>query len=158
MKRLTIILTLLCTCVFAMAQQEKLGVDLTKATIVYRTNDAPLVKQMANVLADDIERVSGVRPQVATRKAKGTNITLGTVKYTKLHKEIKGSWERYAIETKNGSLYICGSDARGLAYGVLHISEQIGVSPWYWFADVSVDKTNRRVYDYQENMVSESPS
>ena len=57
MKRLTIILTLLCTCVFAMAQQEKLGVDLTKATIVYRTNDAPLVKQMANVLADDIERV-----------------------------------------------------------------------------------------------------
>ena len=159
MKRLTIILTLLCTCVFAMAQQEKLGVDLTKATIIYRTSDAPLVKQMANVLADDIERVSGVRPQVATRKAKGANITLGTVKYTKLHKEIKGSWERFAIDTRQGKdLYITGSDARGLAYGVLHISEQIGVSPWYWFADVPVDKTNRRVYDYQENMVSESPS
>lgn len=159
MKRLTITLTLLCACVFTMAQQEKLGVDLTKSTIVYDEYDAPLVKQMANVLADDIERVSGVRPQVATRMAKGTNITLGTVKYTKLHKEIKGSWERYAIDTKQGKdLYITGSDARGLAYGVLHISEQIGVSPWYWFADVPVDKTNRRVYDYQENMVSESPS
>ena len=168
MKRLTIILTLLCTCVFAMAQQEKLGVDLTKATIVYRTNDAPLVKQMANVLADDIERVSGTRPEVSGIRNeyqfayfanKEQCIVLATVKHVPFrHHEIKGAWERYAIETKNGSLYICGSDARGLAYGVLHISEQIGVSPWYWFADVPVDKTNRRVYDYQENMVSESPS
>ena len=168
MKRLTIILTLLCTCVFAMAQQEKLGVDLTKATIVYRTNDAPLVKQMANVLADDIERVSGTRPEVSGIRNeyqfayfanKEQYIVLATVKHVPFrHHEIKGAWERYAIETKNGSLYICGSDARGLAYGVLHISEQIGVSPWYWFADVPVDKTNRRVYDYQENMVSESPS
>ena len=168
MKRLTIILTLLCTCVFAMAQQEKLGVDLTKATIVYRTNDAPLVKQMANVLADDIERVSGTRPEVSGIRNeyqfayfanKEQYIVLATVKHVPFrHHEIKGAWERYAIETKNGSLYICGSDARGLAYGVLHISEQIGVSPWYWFADVPVDKTNRRVYDYQENMVSKSPS
>ena len=168
MKRLTIILTLLCTCVFTMAQQEKLGVDLTKATIIYRTNDAPLVKQMANVLADDIERVSGTRPEVSGIRNeyqfayfanKEQCIVLATVKHVPFrHHEIKGAWERYAIETKNGSLYICGSDARGLAYGVLHISEQIGVSPWYWFADVPVDKTNRRVYDYQENMVSESPS
>ncbi|MBQ2215844.1 MAG: glycosyl hydrolase 115 family protein, partial [Prevotella sp.] len=168
MKRLTIILTLLCACVFTMAQQEKLGVDLTKATIVYRTNDAPLVKQMANVLADDIERVSGTRPEVSGIRNeyqfayfanKEQYIVLATVKHVPFrHHEIKGAWERYAIETKNGSLYICGSDARGLAYGVLHISEQIGVSPWYWFADVPVDKTNRRVYDYQENMVSESPS
>ena len=117
MKRLTIILTFLCACVFAMAQQEKLGVDLTKATIVYQTSDAPLVKQMADVLADDIERVSGIKPQVATRKAKGANIMLGTVKYTKLHKELQGSWERYAIDTKQGNtLYVTGSDARGLAY------------------------------------------
>ena len=168
MKRLTIILTLLCTCVFAMAQQEKLGVDLTKATIVYDEHDAPLVKQMANVLADDIERVSGTRPEVSGIRNgyqfayfanKEQCIALATVKQCPFrHHEIKGAWERYAIETKNGSLYICGSDARGLAYGVLHISEQIGVSPWYWFADVPVDKTNRRVYDYQENMVSESPS
>ena len=58
MKRIIITLTVLYACLSLMA------VDLTKTTIVYHTDDAPLVKQMAQVLADDIERVSGSRPQV----------------------------------------------------------------------------------------------
>ena len=31
---------------------------------------------------------------------------------------------------------IAGSDKRGTIYGIYEISEQIGVSPWYWWADV----------------------
>ena len=31
-----------------------------------------------------------------------------------------------------------GSDRRGTAYGLLQLSEKIGVSPWYWWADVPV--------------------
>ena len=54
------------------------AIDLTKATIVYNPKDAPLVRQMAQTLADDIERVAGVRPAVATRKTKGENILLPT--------------------------------------------------------------------------------
>ncbi len=34
------------------------------------------------------------------------------------------------------ALVICGSDKRGTIYGIYEISEQIGVSPWYWWADV----------------------
>ena len=133
-------------------------VNLTKATIVYNEGDAPLVKHMAQVLADDIERVSGNRPQVASHPVSGASIIVGTVKQTGRHRELQGTWERYAIDTQDANLYITGSDARGLAYGVFHVSEAIGISPWYWFADVPVDKTNKRVSEYAENYVSPSPS
>ena len=152
MKRLIITLTVFSACLSLMA------IDLTKTTIVFHTDDAPLVKQMAQVLADDIERVSGFRPDVSTRKSGNANIIVATVGHTKLHKELRGTWERYAIDTRGNSLYITGSDARGLAYGVLHVSEAIGVSPWYWFADVPVNVSNKRVFDYVENYVSASPS
>ena len=133
-------------------------VNLAEATIVYDDGDLPLVKQMAQVLAEDIERVSGAKPQVKTRKCDGPMISIGTVKKTKRHRELQGTWERYAIDTEDGNIYITGSDARGLAYGVFHISEAIGVNPWYWFADVPVDKANKKVFTFAENYVSDSPS
>jgi hypothetical protein len=42
------------------------------------------------------------------------------------------------------ALVIAGSDARGTAYGVFDISEKIGVSPWYWRADVTKLKSFRK--------------
>ena len=156
---------LLTTCigcclmiVFANGQPKTSAVNLAQATIVYHEGDAPLVKQMAQVLADDIGRVSGTRPGISTRKVSGAVIAIGTVVKTGRHRELRGAWERYAIDTRDGNVAITGSDARGLAYGVLHVSEAIGVSPWYWFADIPIDKTNKRVYEYVENYVSQSPS
>ena len=144
--------------VFANGQPKTSAVNLAQATIVYHEGDAPLVKQMAQVLADDIGRVSGTRPRISTRKVSGAVIAIGTVVKTGRHRELRGAWERYAIDTRDGNVVITGSDARGLAYGVLHVSEAIGVSPWYWFADIPIDKTNKRVYEYVENYVSQSPS
>ena len=153
MKRLVIALAVLYSCLSAVA------IDLTKATIVYPKADKPLVHHMAQVLADDIERVSGIRPQVSDHKSGAANIIIGTTDHTKLHKDLRGAWERYAIDTMGNSLYITGSDARGLAYGVLHVSEAIGVSPWYWFADVPVNMDiSNRVFNYTENYVSSSPT
>ena len=156
---------LLTTCigcclmiVFANGQPKTSAVNLAQATIVYHEDDAPLVKQMAQVLADDIGRVSGTRPGISTRKVSGAVIAIGTVVKTGRHRELRGAWERYAIDTRDGNVVITGSDARGLAYGVLHVSEAIGVSPWYWFADIPIDKTNKHVYEYVENYVSQSPS
>ena len=143
---------------WAIGQERNATVDLTKATIVYNESDAPLVKQMAQVLADDIERVTGTRPPIGTRKVGTPSVYLGTVKQTGRHRELRNTWERYAIDTSGGNLYITGSDARGLAYGTLHVSEAIGVNPWYWFADVPIDKTNSSVFHYAENCVSPSPS
>lgn len=136
------------------------AIDLTHSTIVYDKNDAPLVAHMAQVMADDIERVSGIRPHVATKKGSGANVVIGTVRHTRLHRDLQNTWERFAIDTRDDGRTLCitGSDARGVAYGVFHVSEAIGVSPWYWFADVPADKTNKRVFDYNENYISQSPT
>ena len=135
------------------------AIDLTKATIVYNPKDAPLVGQMARTLADDIERVSGVRPAVATRKGKGEHILLATCRYaSRSPKALRGAWERFSIETRGSDLCITGSDPRGLAYGVLHVSEQIGVSPWYWFADVPVLDARIPADDYAEDVLSPQPT
>lgn len=147
-----IVLSLLCF------SQVLHATDLTKSTIVYNPNDQHLVKQMALVLSEDIERVTGIKPEVSTKKGKGQNIFLSTTGKSSRHSEIRGDWERFAIDTDNDNLYITGSDARGLAYGVFHVSEQIGVNPWYWFADIPVQKNNTKAFDYQENYVSSSPT
>nr|MCR5312902.1 glycosyl hydrolase 115 family protein [Bacteroidaceae bacterium] len=66
-----------------------------------------------------------------------------------LDKELKGKYEKYIITTiQNGTedcLLIVGSDKRGTIYGIYELSEQIGVSPWYWWADVPV-QTHKNVY------------
>jgi len=56
--------------------------------------------------------------------------------------QIKGHWESYMIQTVDGNLVVVGSDKRGTIYGIYDISEKIGVSPWYFWADVPVKKSN----------------
>ena len=153
MKRITLIL-LACLLYYPMLR----AIDLTRATIVYDSTDHPLVSQMAKVLSEDIERVSGVRPAVSTRKVKGQCVILSTTSKTSRHKELRGRWEQYAIDSDASTLYITGSTPRGLAYGVFHVSERIGVSPWYWFADVPVDKSSNIVHDYTERYTSAEPT
>ena len=58
---------------------------------------------------------------------------------------IAGQWEAFLIQVVPKplpgveiGLIIAGSDKRGTIYGIYDLSEQIGVSPWYWWADVPV--------------------
>lgn len=146
------------------------AVDLKHCHIVVSNYDAQLVKKMAVVLSEDVERVTGVRPEVGVNLNLNDNdnlegqcatIILATVEHlpTSLGvnvSDIKGEWERYKIVTKGKVLYIIGSDPRGAAYGAFHVSERIGVNPWYWFADVPVQKNTS--LDYKENYTSKSPS
>ncbi|MBW3092895.1 glycosyl hydrolase 115 family protein [Bifidobacterium sp. 82T10] len=41
------------------------------------------------------------------------------------------------------ALVIAGSDARGTIYGIYDVSRRVGVSPWYWYADVPVEVRER---------------
>lgn len=61
--------------------------------------------------------------------------------------DLKGKWESYVITTveqpfagTKQALVIAGSDRRGTIYGIYELSKQLGVSPWYWWADVPVYK------------------
>lgn len=137
----------------------KTTVNLAEVTIVYDASDAPLVAQMAETLADDIEMVSGVRPSVSTVETDGPVVVLGTAGNSSVvssDADLNGKWESYSIKTGKDRIEVVGSDPRGLAYGVFRISEAIGVSPWYWWADVPV--VHDAAPEYAENYVSDEPS
>ena len=60
---------------------------------------------------------------------------------------LTGKNEKFVIATVDNpivgvdrALIIAGSDKRGTIYGIYELSQQIGVSPWYWWADVPVYK------------------
>lgn len=134
-------------------------VNLAEVTVVYDETDAPLVAQMAKTLADDIERVSGIRPDVSTVVTDGPVVVLGTVgksSFLSSDNDLEGMWESFAISTSKDRIEVAGSDPRGLAYGVFRISEAIGVNPWYWWADMPVIHDDSP--EFGENYVSEEPS
>lgn len=139
------------------------AVDLKQCRIVVAEEDAALVEKMGVVLSEDIERVTGVKPVVETSGTASSKneVVLATVEHLPASlgvdvSDVRGRWERYKIVTKGNRLIIVGSDARGAAYGAFHVSERIGVSPWYWFADVPVQK--KKTLDYKENYTSKSPT
>jgi hypothetical protein len=126
------------------------------APIIVDAGDYKGVARAADDLQADVARVTGVKPQRSTT-AGGTNAVLigtlgksalidGLVKSGKLKADaIRGKWESFVIATVANplpgvkqALVIAGSDKRGTIYGIYEVSEQIGVSPWYWFADVPV--------------------
>lgn len=62
-------------------------------------------------------------------------------------KELKGKYEKYLMTTVENpfpgvskALVIAGSDRRGTIYGIYELSEQLGVSPWYDWADAAPQK------------------
>lgn len=146
------------------------------ATILYDASDSPLVKRSAALLADDIEKVSGKRPDVQTSLVgvKGSVIIVGTVENSALIKDlvaakklnvdaIRSHWEAFVVKTVDKpfpgidqGLVIAGSDRRGAAYGVFTISKEIGVSPWYWWADAPVQKKDA-LYIEKTTFLSSSP-
>ena len=46
--------------------------------------------------------------------------------------------EAYLLRVRDGQLHIVGTDRRGTVYGIYDLCRQIGVSPWYFWADVPV--------------------
>jgi hypothetical protein len=124
--------------------------------IVYSPQGPKLDSIAAHLLANDIKMVTGNQPAVITgmAHARGNIIVIGNIispliqpfKLPKqVHCDVKAHAESYQINVidtpaskVSKALVIAGSDARGTAYGVFSISKKIGVSPWYWWADVPV--------------------
>ena len=102
------------------------------------------VKLAADNLERDFALVTG--GQTATGTAQILIGTVGTnkqidqwVKQGELS-GLKGKTEKYIIKTIDDRLVIAGSDKRGTVYGIYELSRQMGVSPWYYWADVPVEK------------------
>jgi hypothetical protein len=138
------------------AQKFELVTSKNKVSIFYDA-ECKLDSIAANLLADDIERISGYRPRASTDIVNGTGnvIIIGSI-HSKIINQfrskinldsLKDKWECYGYRlikspTKKirNALIISGSDFRGTAYGVFDLSARMGVSPWYWWADVVPEK------------------
>ncbi len=132
------------------------------ANIYSDIDDYNVVGITTNMLADDVERVIGKRPRVINcnnwrKMQRSAAVVAGTLGKSELIEqlvskcninvdELRGKWESYLILTTTHPkfhtplLLIIGSDRRGTAFGLTTISEAIGVSPWYWWADVTPER------------------
>lgn len=117
------------------------------------------VIRAAKDLKSDIGSVTGASPELRFTKPSGREVVLiGTIgksawidqliKSKKLDvTDVKGKWETFVIQVVekpmkgvDRALVIAGSDKRGTIYGIYEVSQQIGVSPWYFWADVVPQK------------------
>ncbi|MFD5128718.1 glycosyl hydrolase 115 family protein [Streptomyces olindensis] len=120
--------------------------------------DDPAVVRAAGDLQADVERVGGVRPRLlhSVPERAGLLVLVGTIGASPVIdrlvrrgrldvSRVEGRWEASVTQVVerplpgvDRALVIAGSDRRGTVYGVYDTSERIGVSPWYWWADVPV--------------------
>jgi Glycosyl hydrolase family 115/Gylcosyl hydrolase family 115 C-terminal domain len=130
------------------------------APILIETNEPSAVVRAAGDLVKDIQRVTTVEPALVNQvppKEKNL-IIIGTLGDSQTVDQlaaagkldvtgIRGEWESYVLQIVkrplpgvDRALVIAGSDRRGTIYGIYTLSEMIGVSPWYWWADVPIQK------------------
>lgn len=137
-----------------------------KVEIYMDANDCKGVSYAANALVKDIIKVSGskavltsdaglkdkntTRKDAADKNAAGKpTILVGTIGHSAAIDQLirqkrisgnllKGKREKFIITVVDGQLVIAGSDRRGTIYGIYELSQQMGVSPWYDWADVPV--------------------
>lgn len=134
--------------------------------------------KIAQKSADDLELVTGIRPDVYKNMTKDceTVILYATVGKSRLLDELKkqnkisfdevqGKREVFAIhlvenafEGVKQTLVIYGSDKRGTIYGIFYLSKQIGVSPLLFWGDVKPAHQDEIIFDETIEMVSQEPS
>ena len=122
--------------------------QLNNITLSYAEGEHSCVALATSNLIADFEKVTGAKPALNTDQP---TILIGTVGVNKQIdqwvkqgelRDLKGKTEKYIIKTIGNQLVIAGSDKRGTVYGIYELSHQIGVSPWYYWADVPVEKHN----------------
>lgn len=128
------------------------------AAVCVNSRDFPGVIRAAKDFAGDVERVTNAKPLLIADSipSHGEIIIVGTIgknpwidsliSRKKINVEgVAGKWETFLIQVieqpfagVDRALVIAGSDKRGTIFGVYDLSSHIGVSPWFWWADVPV--------------------
>ena len=138
--------------------------------------DDPGVIRAVRDLRADIQRVAGQQPQIVhTASGLGQQgVIIGVLGQSTLLDQlvesgkldpsaIGGQWDAYHMEVVEQplpglerALVIAGANKRGAIYGVYDVSEQIGVSPWHWFADVPAQRHDALFID-GDLMIQDQP-
>lgn len=127
-----------------------------KADIFVAESDYPGVIRAAKDLVQDVQRVSSYQPKLVRKDVDLAPfaIIVGTLGRGGLVDDlvkagvvdvsaIEGRWDAFHLQVVDNplpnvkrALLIAGADKRGTIYGIYDLSEQLGVSPWYYWADV----------------------
>ncbi len=130
--------------------------------ILVSESDHPGVLKIAQYFRRDLSHVSGQEAELLNASPQKTQnlIIVGTagksevidqlVKNGKIDvSQLENKWEQFLITSVKdpmqgvrNALVIVGSDKRGTIYGMFDLSEKLGVSPWYWWADVPIKVRN----------------
>ena len=129
---------------FVVFQSQTDALSLKDAGILFDAHEHSCVQRAVANLQHDFQRVTG-----KALETPAPTILVGTVGVNKQIdqwvkkgelRDLKGKTEKYIIKTIGNQLVIAGSDKRGTVFGIYELSKQIGVSPWYYWADVPVEK------------------
>lgn len=110
-----------CNCVVERGSGEAHFFSEDETTIVIATMDTPWFSQVMS---------ENINPAVEKIKdEQGLN-----------------RWEAYLHQTIGNMFCIVGADRRGTIFGIYELCEQIGVSPWHFWADVPVKRKEYFVF------------
>ncbi len=146
------------------------------ATLYVDAKDHAGVQRAVQNLQRDIENVTTKKSVISHDETSLQNqaVIIGTIGQSQLIDAliaskkidvsgIKNQWDAYQLSVVQNptpkikqALVIVGSNKRGTSYGIYDLTEQIGVSPWYWWADVPVKKKSA-IYIAKNTLVQEMP-
>ena len=128
----------------------------TVAAILIDIADAKIVRIAAEAFQNDVKLVTEKEMKmVHQNNASNSVIIAGTIGHSSFIdalvrsgqlnvRDIQNKWECFKIlilgSAGKQQLIIAGSDRRGTAYGIFHLSRLMGVSPFVWWADVAPAK------------------
>ncbi|HSC67504.1 MAG TPA: glycosyl hydrolase 115 family protein [Cellvibrio sp.] len=145
----------------------------TGAQLIIDSNEFPGVVRATKNLQTDMEQVTGRKPglQNQLQDTDGSLVLIGTIGQSPLIDQliatqkldvskIRAQWDAFQVQVVeqpfakvNRALVIVGANKRGTMYGIYSLSEQIGVSPWYWWADVPIKKKTQIYIDKNLHLV-----
>ncbi len=163
MKKIIILLSVICCMYLNLdAAETFVSFSRTDASVISIGSQLNIVVDIENEhkgvliamenLRTDFHKVLGFRPEIRHSVAHGINLIIGSYDRSGLIRRmaaegridgglLEGANEKFIITALDGnSLVIAGSDKRGTIYGIYELSRQMGVSPWYWWADVPVER------------------
>ncbi|ADY54265.1 hypothetical protein Pedsa_3736 [Pseudopedobacter saltans DSM 12145] len=147
------------------------------AALYIDNGEEKVVHIAASALISDIKTITNVKiPLVNQQPFKQQNVIIaGTIGHSewidrliasgKINvNDIKGKWEAFKIvqiaypdKGIENALLVVGSDRRATAFGLFEISRKIGVSPFYWWADITPAK-KKALYLQVTKEIVEQPS
>ncbi len=156
----------------------KLACHGNVATIILEAESVYGMDYMTDIFVGDVEKVSGVTPCVETSMENAAEsailvATCGASQYLDAMEaagdinltEVRGKREVYGLffvqserTMDKPTLVIAGSDKRGTIYGMFRVSEEMGVSPWVYWADAVPKKREEITIEKEFLHISKEPS